>query len=142
MRAVLYRGTGCNKIFMQKIARILRKYGGFTRIDQRCWSKFKNSFNYIDTKGYNVAKGSWDLAIGHSAGGFLLVPTRAKLKVAINPFISEYPRVDMVLHAKDDWLVPPDLFGLDNVIVYPGDHGTVPTSELNQILQDMFPKKK
>ena len=125
---------------MRSVATILRKFGGFGKIDQRCWSKFKNSFNYVDTKGYNTARGSWDLAIGHSAGGFVLTPTRARFKVAINPFISEYPRVDVVLHAKDDWLVPPDLFTRKNVIGYKGNHGTIPDVELNALLKEMFPK--
>lgn len=142
LSAVLFRGTGCDQKFMSDVARILRKFGGFGKIDQRCWSIKKNSFNYIDTSEYNIPNRTFDLAIGHSAGGFPLFTTRAKVKIAINPFISEYPRVDWVIHAKDDWLVPPDLFDLDNVLAYSGKHGDVPTKKLNDLLAFLFPGKK
>lgn len=145
--AVLYQGTGCDKGFMKLVARSLRKFS-FNPIKTVCWHKrdkkgiLDDIADYPRPKNWNVQKGNFDLVVGHSAGGFPVVLTKGTLKIAFNPFLSQYPLLDVVFHAKDDWLVPPNLFGAKNVIGYLGRHGTFPEKEFESWLETMFPRTK
>lgn len=125
MKAVLYRGTGCDPAFVKNAEIHLREFG-FTTIKNVCWTRSFNPVDYGNVKKYNVQKGKWDIAIGHSAGGFPLPLTSAKYRIAINPFIAVYPLVNVVFHAKDDWLTIPDNPPVGNIELYDGGHSTFP----------------
>jgi hypothetical protein len=141
MKAILYKGTKCKDDFFNQAIPLLRKYG-FKEIKVVCWtrSRWKRfRFNYLNYDDWNNQPGSYDLAIGHSAGGFPLSITNAKYKIAINPFFLIYPSVDVVLQAQDDWLTIKDNpFKQENVIVYPGKHSTFPFNELSVVLDKQF----
>lgn len=139
--AVLYMGTGCDPKFMKEVEEIMRAHGFNVRsVRISCWTKRKdNSLAYYATKDYNVQSGKWDLAIGHSAGGFVAHRTDASIKLAINPFFTEYHHYHKVLHADRDWLAPTSHDNLDNVIMYDGEHSTVPKEALNALLNQIFP---
>ncbi len=152
-KAVLYRGTGCSKSFMRKASKILRKYGYFTKrnIHERCWIKTgkwkrghfhtKKSIAYTHVHHYNIRKGKHEIALGHSAGGFPVVLTKAKLKVGFNPFIGTYPFLDVVFHARDDWLVMKDrpvILKTQTLILYKCKHGSFPTKEFTKWVKEVY----
>lgn len=151
--AVLYRGTGCSKSFMNKVAKVLITVGGFKKhnISNRCWIKTgfssaphfhtKKSIAYLDVKHYNIKKGNFDFVAGHSAGGFPASLTKGKVRIGFNPFFTQYPFLDIIYHAKDDWLVikdRPDLFEAKKLIVYKGRHGTFPRKQFSKFVKDTY----
>ena len=153
-RAVLYRGTGCSSKFMGKVKKSLMKIvPGFRKqnISNRCWIRTglksaphfhtKKSISYLDVGHYNIPSGKFLFAAGHSAGGFPLALTNAKVKVGFNPFFTQYPFLDVVFHAKDDWLVikdKPDFIKPKKLILYKGKHGSYPRKEFEAWLKDHF----
>lgn len=154
--AVLYRGTGCSSSFMKKASKILVKYGGFTKkkISNRCWIQTgkwksghfhtKKSIAYTHVHHYNLRKGKFDLVAGHSAGGFPAVLTNGKVRIGFNPFFTQYPFLDIIFHAKDDWLVikdKPEVIKARKLILYKGKHGTFPTKEFTEWVKERYDYK-
>lgn len=152
VQVVLYRGTGCKPSMMNGVAKILRSHFKSILIKNVCWHTpdkkgiLDDIANYVRPKNWNVqkpVKGTWDIIIGHSAGGFTNSRTKGKLKIAINPFIGMYPFQDYILHAKDDLLVQKDVpkkfKPKKMLILYDGSHNTVPTSALKAVLKKEFP---
>lgn len=137
--ALLYRGTGNNASFMRPIKRIL-KNNGF-KVQDVWWSKKKYSVAYTNPLRWNIKRGSFDLVIGHSAGGFPTALTKLNTggkRVGINPFLTQYAFMDRVFHAIDDWLVPPDLDKVKNVEMYSGTHSTVPLDAIDLYVKKFF----
>ena len=148
LKAVLYRGTGCDPKFMRKAAQILERFN--IRTNNRCWIKLgirtshmhtKKSIAYLDVAHYNIKKGKYFMALGHSAGGFPAAFTDAKIKVGFNPFFTQYPLLDVIFHARDDWLVAkdkPTIIKAQKLILYDGKHGDFPKKEFEKYVKDMF----
>ena len=148
--AVLYRGTGCDNKFMKKAETILRNWGGFKKISNRCWIKTgrkagfrhtKFSLSYTHVHHYNIKSGNHDLVAGHSAGGFPAALTRGKVKIGFNPFFTQYPFFDVIFHAKDDWLVikdRPEVLKAKKLILYSGKHSDFPTKEFTKYIQHIY----
>lgn len=139
LNAVLYRGTFCNRVFMNKLESTIKDFG--FKVTQVCWTKSANPFDYLNVGRYNIQKGNFDLVVGHSAGGFPAALTRITgggKRIGINPFLTQYPFMDMVFHAEDDWLVPPDLGSREKVTLYKGRHSTVPTNPIKSYIQSNF----
>lgn len=135
---------------MNKVRNELRRFS-FTKISSRCWIQTglktaphfhtKFSIAYLDVKHYNIPKGSWDLAVGHSAGGFPSALTKAKIKIGFNPFFTQYPLLDVIFHARDDFLVlvnKPKIIKAQKLILYDGKHSTFPKKEFRQWLLDTY----
>lgn len=138
-KALLYRGTGNNPAFMRPIKRIL-KNNGFSVVDS-WWSKSKYSVSYGNPLRWKIRRGSFDLIVAHSAGGFPMAFTRLKRggkKLAINVFLTQYAFADHILHAKDDWLVKTDHANLSKVQLYSGTHSTVPLDLIDQYVKKNF----
>jgi len=149
VKAVLFRGTGCAPPFMNAVVDIVRESGKFDIIRNVCWHKpdlpgiADDIADYANPFNWNDIKGKFDLAIGHSAGGFTVTKENAKTNIVINPFIGVYlsGKVDHILHAKDDLLVIPDLpksipvKQKKKVKLYDGTHSTVPTKLLKEIIK-------
>lgn len=150
--AVLYRGTKCNRGFMNKAREILREVQqSWVKIDSRCWIQTglktaphfhtKFSIAYLDVKHYNIKKGKFDLAAGHSAGGFPAAFTDAKIKIGFNPFFTQYPLLDVIFHARDDFLVlvnKPRIIKAQKLILYDGGHSDFPKKEFKKWLLETF----
>lgn len=141
LSAVLYMGTGCKRLTMMSPIKKILQQNGFTKIIIRCWTTSRNPVAFQDIKKWNVQKGLWDLVVGHSAGAFPMGLTKTSSrgrKISINPFISQYKFSHRVFHARDDWLVPPDLESFKNVILYNGDHNTVPKFQLKDYIDEFI----
>lgn len=139
--AIIYMGTGCNRLTMASPVKKILQQNGFTKILIRCWTTSRNPVAFQDVKRWNVSSGTFDLVVGHSAGGFpmgLTKTTSRGRKISINPYITQYPFSHRVFHAKDDWLVQQDLGIFDNVILYRGDHNTVPKFELKDYIDEFI----
>lgn len=153
--AVLYRGTGCSRKFMNKAKDILIKYGNFSKRKSQnaCWIKRgykrrkfghwhnKRSIAYTHIHHYNIRKGRFDLVAGHSAGGFPAVLTEGRVRIGFNPFFTQYPFLDVVFHAKDDWLVikdRPEVIKARKLILYKGKHGSFPTKEFTKWVKERY----
>lgn len=149
----MYRGTGCDSGFMNKVRKVLIEVGGFRKpnISNRCWIRTgfksaphfhtKKSISYLDVKHYNIPSGHFDFIAGHSAGAFPAALTKGNLRVGFNPFFTQYPFMDIVFHAKDDWLVikdRPDLFKPDKLVIYKGKHGTFPKKQFELFVKQQF----
>jgi hypothetical protein len=143
MKCVFYLGTGCNAGMGNEFKKLAMQYQN-AEIEIRCWHKddkpgiIDDIADYTNIPDWNMSKEHFDVAVGHSAGGFPLQKTSARFKLGINPFLTVYPHVDKIFHARDDWLNPVDLCNVDKVICYNGDHNKFPYKEMEKFLDQHF----
>lgn len=141
VKAILYMGTGNNPKFMKQAEKILKRESIKTRLVRWNTGK-KTSIAYGDIDKWNIQSGSFDIGLGHSAGGFPLQKTNATIKIGINPFLTVYPLVNYILHARDDWLVPKDVpkvwHPTNETILYDGGHSTFPTKSLTDLIKKLI----
>lgn len=137
--AVLYMGTNNDPRFMRNAKKILIKRGFNVKLVR--WNTGrKKSKAYLDVNAWNVQSGNFDIAVGHSAGGFPLQKTAANVTIGINPFITTYNLLDYVLHAISDWLVVKDIPKTKprrELFLYSGVHSTFPTGAFNKLLDQL-----
>lgn len=140
LTAIIYMGTFCKRLTIASgIKKILQSNGFSATI--RCWTTSKNPLAYTDIKRFNVHKGSFDLVVAHSSGGFPLAFTNLKKggkKLGINPFFTQYVFCDTVFHADKDWLTPQGFDPKLNVIEYKGDHNDLPRFLFEDYLIENF----
>ena len=149
LQVVLYKGTHCDATNMNKIRDLIEKRWK-TNIIIKCWTKNKNllgqqgkgsaAFQYGDVKDWNYDNKSYSIAIGHSAGSFPLLMTKASYHIAINP---AYPAANFpIFHANKDWLIPTHkLHGDSQIIHYMGKHSDMPLEQLKAYLYSIIPRR-
>lgn len=140
LTAIIYMGTFCKRLTIASAIKKNLQLNGFNVII-RCWTTSNNPLDYTNVKKFNIHKGSFDLVIGHSAGGFPLAFTKLKKggkKLGINPFFTQYLFCDTVFHADKDWLSPQDWDPKRNVIEYKGEHNTFPRFLFEDYLIENF----
>lgn len=142
LRVIIYMGTKCKTGTTDKVLDVIKR---FTKNVYRvCWTNDPDlidlPIDYISPSRWNVIKGRWDIAIGHSAGGFPLTKTNARLKIGINPPYPVFKNIK-IMRAMNDWLVKKrvqDRVKNDNVFYYRGGHSSVDKKLLYDIIASTF----
>lgn len=156
MRAIVYMGTGCSPDTTKYFVDLFREMG--MRVEQVCWTKDKplrdlfrkdgnTSLAYGEISKWNTQKGLYDIAVGHSAGGFPLSRTNARFKIGLNipfPFLTGSTSRQHIFRADGDWLVAKPIqetLGRDGQYsFYNGGHSTVPKSKIRAKINEWFPQ--
>jgi len=134
-------GTFNRPRFMDNAKKILIKLD-FDVLQVRWNTGKKNSIAYLNIDQWNIQAGSFVLGVGYSSGCFPLQKTNAVTTIGINPFLTVYPLLDYILHARNDKLVvrnePIFARPKKELILYKGRHSTFPTKEFTKLIESLY----